>query len=180
MKKCPKCGTMVENPDARFCEKCGIDLANPEMQTEKQKSKFPWYLTCLIVFGVCFVMLPIIAILAAIAIPNFLLFQAKAKQSEARTILTGIYESELVYFSTENTFNVDPEVIRFELPSTPRYYQFKIIHADEDSFVARAWGNIDEDSQIDIWEVTDKAREPVCIYNDIRNEGEEIDPLKLR
>ena len=178
MKKCPKCGTLVENPDARFCEKCGVDLANPDLQTEKQKSKFPWLLTCLIVFGVCFIMIPIIAILAAIAIPNFLKFEAKSKQSEARTILTGIYEAEMAYFATENRFSSYPEEIGYEPPAIPKYYQFKIIYADEYDFVARAWGNIDGDSQIDIWEVTDDAREPVCIYDDYANFGEEIDPLE--
>jgi len=43
------------------------------------------------------IVVAIIAILAAIAIPNFLKFQAKSKQSEARTMLTGIYEAELAY-----------------------------------------------------------------------------------
>jgi type IV pilus assembly protein PilA len=54
------------------------------------------------------IVVAIIGILAAIAIPNFLKFQAKSKQSEAKTNLKAIYTAELGYygeFSTYNTFD---------------------------------------------------------------------------
>jgi len=50
------------------------------------------------------IVVAIIGILAAIAIPNFLKFQAKAKQSEAKTNLGAIYISQLSYFSNGNTY----------------------------------------------------------------------------
>jgi len=50
------------------------------------------------------IVVAIIGILAAIAIPNFMKFQAKAKQSEAKTNLGAIYVAQIAYFSNGNTY----------------------------------------------------------------------------
>jgi type IV pilus assembly protein PilA len=50
------------------------------------------------------VVVVIIGILSAIAVPNFLKFQAKAKQSEARANLAGIFVAQTAYFSTNSTY----------------------------------------------------------------------------
>ncbi|OIP33845.1 MAG: hypothetical protein AUK27_08965 [Deltaproteobacteria bacterium CG2_30_66_27] len=50
------------------------------------------------------IVVAIIGILAAIAIPNFLRFQAKSKQSEAKTNLGGIFTAEISYFGENNFF----------------------------------------------------------------------------
>lgn len=45
------------------------------------------------------IVVAIIGILATIAIPNFQKFQAKARQSEAKSVLSGLYTAEKVFFS---------------------------------------------------------------------------------
>jgi len=50
------------------------------------------------------IVVAIIGILAAIAIPNFLRFQARAKQSEAKQNLGAIYTAYTTYFSDWNTY----------------------------------------------------------------------------
>jgi type IV pilus assembly protein PilA len=50
------------------------------------------------------IVVAIIGILAAIAIPNFLRFQAKSRQSEAKTNLGGIFTAEVAYFGEHNYF----------------------------------------------------------------------------
>jgi type IV pilus assembly protein PilA len=50
------------------------------------------------------IVVAIIGILAAIAIPNFLKYQAKAKTSEAKANLKGIFVSEMTYFSDNNIY----------------------------------------------------------------------------
>jgi len=50
------------------------------------------------------IVVAIIGILAAIAIPNFLRFQARAKQSEAKQNLGAIFTAYTSYFSDNNTF----------------------------------------------------------------------------
>ena len=50
------------------------------------------------------IVVAIIGILAAIAIPNFLKYQAKSKQSEAKVNLKGIFTSETFYFAEQNVY----------------------------------------------------------------------------
>ena len=51
------------------------------------------------------IVVAIIGILAAIAIPNFLKFQAKSKQSEARTNLKAIFTAETAWFGEANAYS---------------------------------------------------------------------------
>jgi type IV pilus assembly protein PilA len=50
------------------------------------------------------IVVAIIGILAAIAIPNFLRYQAKSRQAEARTNLGGIFVAETSYYGETSTF----------------------------------------------------------------------------
>jgi type IV pilus assembly protein PilA len=50
------------------------------------------------------IVVAIIGILAAIAIPNFLTYQAKAKSSEAKTNLNGIRTSEIAFFAENGAY----------------------------------------------------------------------------
>ena len=50
------------------------------------------------------IVVAIIGILAAIAIPDFLKFQAKAKQSEAKSNLGAIFTAQVAYFGEFNTY----------------------------------------------------------------------------
>jgi type IV pilus assembly protein PilA len=50
------------------------------------------------------IVVAIIGILAAIAIPNFLRFQAKSKQSEAKGNLGGIFTAQVAYQGEKNFF----------------------------------------------------------------------------
>ena len=51
------------------------------------------------------VVVAIIGILATIAIPNFTKFQAKAKQSSAKSELTGIYTAQKSFFTEYSTYH---------------------------------------------------------------------------
>jgi type IV pilus assembly protein PilA len=120
------------------------------------------------------IVVAIIAILAAIAIPNFLKFQAKSKQSEARTMLTGVYEAEMGYFATENFFSGDADLIGFEPASNPKYYVNPalagwITAAAIFHFTATTSANIDRDTFRDAWVETDDSREPLNFSNPVRD-----------
>jgi type IV pilus assembly protein PilA len=67
------------------------------------------------------IVVAIIGILAAIAIPNFLKFQAKSKMSEAKTNLGAIYTGELAYFGEQNKY-ADFNAINWSPSGTPRYH----------------------------------------------------------
>ncbi len=51
------------------------------------------------------VVVAIIGVLATIAVPNYMKFQAKAKQSNAKSELTGIYTAEKTFFTEYTTYH---------------------------------------------------------------------------
>jgi type IV pilus assembly protein PilA len=67
------------------------------------------------------IVVAIIGILAAIAIPNFLKFQAKSKMSEAKTNLGAIYTGQLSFFGEQNSYG-DFNSINWSPSGTPRYH----------------------------------------------------------
>lgn len=69
------------------------------------------------------IVVAIIGILAAIAIPNFLRYQAKSRQSEAKTNLGGVFVAETSYFGEQSRFGSFGE-IGFALAGTSNRYVY--------------------------------------------------------
>jgi type IV pilus assembly protein PilA len=122
------------------------------------------------------IVVAIIGILAAVAVPNYLKFSAKARQSEARYNLAGIYSAESSYFGENNTFSSDFSLIRWRPDGSIYYYTFGLGGATDgiplaanpapagmvpapivgaSGFTACAWGNIDSDPAKDQWYIND-------------------------
>lgn len=98
------------------------------------------------------------------------------KQEEARTVLTDLYESEMGYFASHGCFSADTSALDFD-PDTPRRYEWAIVAADCTSFTARAWANLDNDPNIDIWEITNHdAFRPLHVFDDKKDIGYRIEP----
>jgi len=139
------------------------------------------------------IVVAIIGILAAIAIPNFLKYQAKSKQSEAKTNLKGIFTSETAYFGETNSYGDFPD-IGFELAGgRAKAYAFKVktnvqgvtnpaptwlaapdapavVTGATAYFTAAASGNIDADSTIDYWTInSDNLLTNTSGHNDVND-----------
>src|SRR5574338_612817 len=127
------------------------------------------------------IVVAIIGILAAIAIPAFVRFQLRSKVSEAKTNLASIRTAELAYLSTAETFLAaapspvadaaldgrrDPWVDNGgfrELGWSPEgftYFNYKVIAGPAgcpapggacSSFTAEAGADLDEDGNLDYW-----------------------------
>ncbi len=67
------------------------------------------------------IVVAIIGILAAIAIPNFMRFQARSRTTEARTNLGAIYTGEVAFFGEGNSYGEFPQ-IGWSPTGTPRYH----------------------------------------------------------
>jgi type IV pilus assembly protein PilA len=117
------------------------------------------------------IVVAIIGILAAIAIPNFLRFQAKSKQSEAKTNLKAIFTAETSYFGENNSF-ANLSTVNYSPVGTRFLYAYSTgsdnagnasyvteaqgapsVGFDNVSFTAGAAGNIDNDNTVDVWTI---------------------------
>jgi type IV pilus assembly protein PilA len=127
------------------------------------------------------IVVAIIGILAAIAIPNFLKFQAKAKQSEAKTNLAAIFTAQTSYFSEFGSYGTTFTIINWAAagqnryaygvgtaaagkianlnPATPAYDATLVtacgVLPDAFGFTACARGNVDNDTDTDDWRIND-------------------------
>ena len=67
------------------------------------------------------IVVAIIGILAAIAIPNFLQYQARARQSESRTNLGGVFVSETAFLGEQGFYGSFQQIGYVLAGSTNRY-----------------------------------------------------------
>jgi len=131
------------------------------------------------------IVVAIIGILAAIAIPNFTRFQSKSKQSEAKTNLKALYTAAKSYLAEKDTFDAGMDVIGFQPEPGYRYtYNYaasggtkaytgsktgactKASAVSATAFTATACGNVDNDATIDQWSMTD-LNALVCDVDDV-------------
>ena len=95
------------------------------------------------------IVVAIIGILAAIAIPNFLNYQCKAKQSEAKSNLGTIRSMQEAYFAEYDTYQgIAP--IGFATKGTPRY-TYSVTTFDSTGFTAQATATLN--TAADSWTI---------------------------
>lgn len=75
------------------------------------------------------IVVAIIGILAAIAIPNFLRYQAKSRQSEAKTNLGGIFVAETSYFGERANYG-NFQQVGYSLAGSSNRYTYRSGGAD--------------------------------------------------
>jgi type IV pilus assembly protein PilA len=93
----------------------------------------------------------IIGIVVAIVIPNFLKYQRKSRQAEAKTNLESIYTLEVAYHTKNNKYDGDLASIGWAPKGTTRYAYTVDVNVDADSFLATATGNPDGQGNPDVW-----------------------------
>ncbi|MCI0570727.1 MAG: prepilin-type N-terminal cleavage/methylation domain-containing protein, partial [Myxococcaceae bacterium] len=68
------------------------------------------------------IVVAIIGILAAIAIPNFIKFQARSKQSEAKTNLKAVFTAQKSFFGEKDRYEIRGDIIGFDPEKGNRYF----------------------------------------------------------
>jgi type IV pilus assembly protein PilA len=87
------------------------------------------------------IVVAIIGILAAIAIPNFMSYQCKARQTEAKTALGTLRTLQETYYAQEDTYTDNLTNLGFTLKGDQKYDDPVIASADADGFSASITGN---------------------------------------
>jgi type IV pilus assembly protein PilA len=135
----------------------------------------------------------LVGVMAAIAIPNFIKFQARARQAEAKLNLKAAYTSQRAYSMEEDRLGRTFEEIGFA-PEPGRRYTYcmgkqclpcdradckvapspspcqgltSLGKSADDNFSICAYGNVDSDDAWDVW-VIDKSGDPENLSNDVK------------
>jgi type IV pilus assembly protein PilA len=110
------------------------------------------------------VILPMVGIQAAIAIPNFVKFQCRSKQSEAKGNLKALYVGEESFRADKDRYSMGLSEIGFTPRGAKIRYEYRILNASENSFLAEAVGT--GEMAGDRWTVSEnndvKNTENVC------------------
>lgn len=89
---------------------------------EKPQSAFPfWVLGLVGCIAVVPILVAVVGILAAIAIPNFLKYQCVAKQSEAKANLSGLFTAQKAFYGEYGFYTTDLKALNWEPTGTPMY-----------------------------------------------------------
>lgn len=105
----------------------------------------------------------IIGILAALAIPRFMRVATKAKQSEAKQLLKQIYTMQHTYFVQHDSYCLNGvqasatqtlayAIINVEI-MLPARYTYMMTVPNPTTFTCTATGNLDDDVTIDTWSI---------------------------
>ncbi len=176
VKFCSNCGQAVES-GATHCSRCGavlgIGAADP-----KPKGMPGWAIALIACLVVSPFVVVVLGILAAIAIPNFLTFQARAKSASAAANLREIWaaeqrwaashDGEFLPFTASRTA-ADENWGSLGLPAEVRkgmHHQYEGWY-EGDLFVVAAWGNVDGDAATDEWEISEENPTPVHTKDDV-------------
>ena len=115
----------------------------------------------------------IIGILAALAIPRFMQATSKSKQSEAKQLLKQIYTMQRTYRQANGLYGDNGLSVAADIPAGTRGAVFTFpdigveimegnlyaysITAAVDAFTATAQGNLDDDATIDTWTIDESG-----------------------
>ena len=100
-------------------------MSNPMPAPPPQQPKKGGVSAVVIIVVMVALACPCVGILAAIAIPNFIKFQARSKQSEAKANLKAAYTSEKFYFDSNEKYSTDIGEVGFSpMPGNRYMYSF--------------------------------------------------------
>lgn len=134
-------------------------MARKEIRANPHRLKGDGLALAAIIIGSIFTVVAVIGVLAAIAIPNFLRFQARSKQAEVKANLRALY------VASQSNPGTTFEEIGFA-PEPPRRYTYffkeDVLQADlggpysmtedvQGDALAVAVGNVDNDETLDVW-----------------------------
>ncbi len=117
------------------------------------------------------IVVAIIGVLAAIAIPRYQNNAMKARQAEAASLMAAVYTNELVYKGETGAFGNSEQAIGMQTTGQRLYGPVVFTNVTADTFTATITANLDDDAILDTWELTEASSTPTITCNDISNVG---------
>ncbi|SEM13036.1 Type IV pilin PilA [Stigmatella aurantiaca] len=120
--KCPKCGTEIDvrgvKPGSTLTCQCGNVVAVPAGGMSRKMRNL------LIAGGLVALSCPCLGIIAAVAIPNFLQYQGRAKQAECKVNLKAFYAAQAMHSASESGYEPVLSKVQFSPERGNRYAYF--------------------------------------------------------
>jgi prepilin-type N-terminal cleavage/methylation domain-containing protein len=117
------------------------------------------------------IVVAIIGILAAVAIPRYQNYVAKSKQAEADEIMSAIYTSEILYQSEYGTYANSEAAMGVDLTGRRYYSATTFTNVTDTTYTATITANLDNDATLDTWAMTEVDPVATQTCNDITNLG---------
>lgn len=129
---------------------------------------------------------PLMGVMAAIAVPNFMKFQARSKQAECKTHLKALHVAQRSFHAEKDAYSPDPKAIGFApdqqryayfLSDDPQHWLTETVHGapltevpdvgtigiegecPECHYTAVCAANIDQDETLDVWFISSEDKE---------------------
>ncbi|MDH4230096.1 MAG: prepilin-type N-terminal cleavage/methylation domain-containing protein [Nitrospirota bacterium] len=116
------------------------------------------------------IVVAIIGILAAIAIPNYQNNAIRARQTEAKSILNAIHTNQVLYQSQYGTYGSTEAQLGMKLSGTPMY-AIVFTGVTDKAYTATVSANLDNDPSVDTWVLTEVSPVPTHTCDDVTNTG---------
>nr|MBP7323444.1 prepilin-type N-terminal cleavage/methylation domain-containing protein [Deltaproteobacteria bacterium] len=98
----------------------------------------------------------LIGLLAGLIIGGFISYQTEKKQALVQAHLENIRLAQISYREAHGVFASRLEDLAV-ISSGPSRYSYHLVTSGLDRFSVQASGNIDSDSTLDVWEITEKG-----------------------
>ena len=186
---CPTCGSPT-TLDKTACPRCGNPLpalgaaapppgyAAPGGGMPAGKGGFPgWVIGVIACVVAAPILVGVLGVVAAIAIPNFIRYQARAKSAQAAVNLAAIWTAEKSWAASHggeySEFDID-ETDQSDSGFTalgvtlakPLHHGYSAYYLGDTLWIS-ASGNIDEDATLDEWEISSDDPTPFHYSDDV-------------
>ncbi len=109
--------------------------------------------------------LVIVAIIATFSYSKYEKMVAKAKQTEAKTLLQTVYTGQSLYQTINQEYAGSLSDLDIEIPANTRYSYTLTVNEDKTTYLVTAKANIDSDDAIDEWTI-DQTSQLINKVND--------------
>lgn len=117
------------------------------------------------------IVVAIIGILAAIAIPKYQNYVAKSKQAEADEILSAVYTDQILYQSEHGVYAGSEAALGMAMDGKRYYSAVTFANVTADTYDATITANLDTDATLDTWAMTEVDPVGTHTCNDITDLG---------
>lgn len=117
------------------------------------------------------IVVAIVGILAAVAIPRYQEYVSKTKQAEADEIMSAVYTNQMIYLSENGTYGNSEAAIGMTMNGARYYSVVAFSNVTPSTYTAAISANLDSDAILDKWELTESDPQAIHTCDDITDQG---------